>query len=116
MWLHRQRQAEYSMQKSCTEVSQYQAANSISQGSTERPLDMAEELTFEQLPRDRSAIDLDQWTVAPQAPFVDRAGHPLFSDSGFAKDKRGGIGRSDHLDLLEHAMYSGASTEDFAAA
>src|SRR5260221_5945294 len=77
---------------------------------------MAEKFTFEQFPGNCGAVDLNQWAVMPQAPFMDRAGHQFLSDSSLAKDKYRGIGRSYHLDLLEHAMHSGASTEDFAAA
>src|ERR1700722_7178213 len=77
---------------------------------------MAEELTFEQLARDCGAVDFNQRTVMPQAPFMDSAGHQFLSDSSLAKDKYGGIGGSDHLDLLEHPMHSGTSSEDCAAA
>src|ERR1700735_1281376 len=114
--LHRQRQLAYFIQKKSAAVGQLKAADSISQRPTECALDVAEKLTFEQLPRDCGAVDLDQCTVAPQAPFMDRAGYQLLSDSGLTKDKRGGIGRSDHLDLLVHAMHSGAATEDCSAA
>src|SRR6202007_1590844 len=77
-----------------------------------RPLDMAEKLTFEELAWDRSAVDLYQRTVAPQAPVVDGACDPLLSDASLAKDQNGGVGGRDHLDLLEYAMHSGTATQD----
>src|ERR1700724_845044 len=95
--LHRQRQLAYFIKKKSAAVRQLEAADSIAQRSTERALDMAEKLALEQLPRDCGAVDLDQWTITSQAPLMDSARHQLLSDSGLAKDKYGGIGRSDHL-------------------
>jgi hypothetical protein len=41
-------------------VSQLKTADSISQSAAERPLFVPEKLAFEQLPRNRAAVDLDQ--------------------------------------------------------
>src|SRR5258706_14994005 len=77
---------------------------------------MAEKFTFEQFPGNCGAVDLNQWAVMPQAPFMDGAGHQFLSDASLAKDKNRGIGRSYHLDLLDHAMHASTFTEDCSAA
>src|SRR6202011_2099522 len=84
--LHRQRQLADFIQKKCPAVGQLKAANAISHRPAESTLDMAEKLALEKLPWDCGAVDFNQGTVTPQAPFMDGACHQFLSDSSLAKD------------------------------
>ena len=80
-------------------VGELEPADAVAQRAFERALGVAEEFAFEQLGRDRRAIDPDQRPVAAAARLVDRARHQLLAGAGLAGDQHRRIGWRDQLDL-----------------
>ncbi len=83
-------------------------------GSCKSALLVAEELAFDQVLRDRGAIDLDIGFVAPRAVAVEFPRDHLFAGSAFARDQDGGIGRGNPLDDLAHPVNCRTPADDLS--
>src|SRR5207248_285856 len=66
-------------------VRELEAAEPILDRPGEGALHVAEELALEELPRNRAAIHLDERSVAPRAPVVDRACDELLARAGLTE-------------------------------
>src|ERR1700722_3442148 len=114
--LHLQRQIADLVEKKRTAVCQLKAPDSIRHGSAKGTLNVAEQLAFEQLSGNRTAVELDQGTLTPRTVLMDGAGHQLLADAGLAQNKYGSICWRDHFNLLEDAADSGAAAQNFVSA
>ena len=82
----------------------------------EGPALVPEELAFEQLPRDRRAVDLDERAALPDRLLVDRAGHHVLAGAGLAHDEDGDVDLRGLLDDLADLAHLGAAPQaDFRA-
>ncbi len=77
---------------------------------------MPEKLAFNQLFRNRGAIDLHKWLVGSLAVIVQRVGHQLFSRAALAKNQNAAIGGSGKLQLLAQSFHGNAVANDAVAA
>jgi hypothetical protein len=83
-------------------VGQFETANLLRYGSSKRASLVAKKLAFQQIERDGSAIQFNEWASAPRAQIVNRACDQLLAGACFSLDKNGGIRRRDLLNLFEH--------------
>src|SRR5690606_15190906 len=74
-------------------------------GTCERPFFMSEELAFEQLFGNRSAIDRDETAVLPWALCMQRAGNQLFAGPAFSQNQHRNVGRAELLDHAANAKH-----------
>src|SRR6185312_17412467 len=75
---------------------------------------IAEKFCFNQVFRNRSAINGDKWLVSAAAVVVDRARQQLLARTGLAKNKNSGIVRRYAGRLIEHAKKAlGAANDAF---
>src|SRR5580700_8769117 len=73
---------------------------------------MAKELTFEQVKRNCSAIQLNQRLVAAGAGFVDCVSDELFASSSFSVNEHGRIRRCNSLHLLQDDFQGRTAAND----
>ena len=66
---------------------------------------VAEQFGFDQIGRDRAAVDRDERLFRAAAHLVDRAGDQFLSGSAFADHQNCGIGGSDFLDHLIQGLH-----------
>jgi len=64
------------------------------------PFFVAEQLGFDQLVGNRTAVDGDKRRVLTRAVIVNRAGNQFLARAGFADDEGGRIGRRNPFDLF----------------
>src|SRR5262249_16943222 len=97
--LHGQRHVADLVQKQRALVGLFKLAEVPRGSSCKRALFMAEQLRFDQLRRDRRAVQRYVGTVATAAFFVNRAGDQLFARAGFTQDADTGFagGHAFHL-------------------
>ena len=72
------------------------------QRTSECSLLVAEEFALDQGGRDRSAIDLHEFTSSPQAEVVQRAGEQFLPGAGFAEQQHGGRRGRYALDVRQY--------------
>src|SRR5437899_9481459 len=101
-----QRNIAHFIQEERAFVGQLETANPLRYGSGERDFLVAKKLTFQQIQRNGSAIQLCERASAPRADVVNRARDQLLAGACFALDKDGGICRRDAFDLFEHRFQS----------
>ena len=68
---------------------------------------MPEQLAFQEVPRQRSAIDRHERPLGARAPLMDGAGEHLLTCAALARDEHGGLGISyalDHVKQADHAV------------
>src|ERR1700683_3801533 len=70
---------------------------------------MAKKFAFEQIERNRSAIELYVGAAAARADIVNRAGDEFLAGAGFTLEKNGGIGGRDAFDVREDGFESRAT-------
>src|SRR5262249_10065564 len=84
-------------------------------GAREAPLDMTEELGFDQLFRDGRAVHLDEGAVAALAGRVERPSDQLLAGAAFAVDEHAAVGRRGECDLLAQRLHRYAFTDHLVA-
>src|SRR5690625_2539295 len=97
-------------------MSKFEFTGTVGKGTSEGSLPMTEELTLDQLGRDRSAVHLYKRTICPWGEAVDRARNELLPCPILTSDEDPGIGRSDDLDLIQYEGDRGTLTDDLIPA
>ena len=82
----------------------------------EGPLDVAEELGFQQSLRDGRAVHRNEGAGDPGGALVDLAGHQLLAGPGLALDEHGDVGRRDLLDAAVDLPHARSGTQQLAVA
>ena len=77
-----------------------------------RPLDVSEQLAFQQRRGQGRAIAGQQGAVAAAAVPVDRPRHHLLAGPAFTTYQHGALGRRDTLDQCEHVAHRRAASQD----
>src|SRR5690606_17338720 len=95
-------------------VGQLEAAHTVPMRPRERALHVPEELAFEQLVRDRRAVDLDQRTLAARAARVDHVRDELLADARLALNQHARARLRDGLEPREHLLQGRAFADDAA--
>ena len=80
-------------------ISHFESANLLRYGSGKSAFLVAKELAFQQIKRNRSAIQLYEWPSATRTEIVNRVSNQFFARPGFPQDKHGGISRRHALHL-----------------
>src|SRR5262249_38303866 len=78
-------------------VRQLKAARSVAQPTSEGAPHMAEELPFEDLPRDGAAVHLDERATGTAAPFMDLSRRQLLARARLSENQDGRVGSRDDL-------------------
>src|SRR5437868_9697739 len=104
--LQRRRNIADLVQEERAFIGQLEAANFLRDGSSERAFLVAEELTFQQIQRDGSAIQPYERASTARAELVNGMRDQLLAGACFSLDEYGGIGRRDAFDLFEHRFQS----------
>ena len=73
---------------------------------------VSEQFAFQQIFRNRRAVDLDERPGGALRVLVNGAGDQIFSDAAFAAEQHGGIGRRDALDQRQHGLHFVALRHD----
>ena len=77
-----------------------------------RALLVSEQFAFEQIFRNRRAVDFDEGAGGALRMLVNGAGDQIFSDAAFAAEQHGGVGRRHALDQREHGLHFVALRDD----
>ena len=77
-----------------------------------RALFVSEQFAFEQIFRDRRAVDLDERAGGALRVLVNGAGDQVFSDAAFAAEQHRRVRRRDALDQREHRLHFVALRDD----
>src|SRR5208282_4940908 len=89
-----------------TLVSQLETANFLRDGSGERALLVAEELTFQQIQWNGSTIQSHKRPPGSRADVVDRVCDEFLAGAGFSLDQHGRTGGCDAFNSFEHCFQS----------
>ena len=100
------------VEKQSAAVGEFKAPDTIAQRAGEGTLGVAEEFAFEQIGRDRRAVDADQRAIATPAVVVNGARHQFLAGAALASDEHGGVGRRHEIDLAQRLLDSGAAADD----
>src|SRR5216684_4236411 len=114
--LHLRREIAYLVKEQSAAVGELKASHAILERPAETSLNVPKELALKQFAGNGSAVDLDQRTYTARTALMDRARDQLLADSGFPKNQHRGVGRSDHVDLLEYVPDAGTPSRDRASA
>src|SRR6185312_4974580 len=71
----------------------------------EAPLLVAEQLAFDELRRDRAAVDRQEGLQPPAADFMDRLRDDFLAGAALARDEHGRTGGGDALELVVQALH-----------
>src|SRR3984885_1701893 len=82
-------------------VCHLETADLLRDGACESALLMAKKFAFQQIERNRSAIQFYVGAPAARADIVNRARDEFLARAGFTLEKNGGIGWCDSFDLSE---------------
>jgi len=93
-------------------VGQLEASKLLRNCSCERALFVAEELTFQQIQRDRSAIQLDKRASAPRTDIVYRACDQFLARACFALNQNRGACRRHSLDPFQYRFQRRATANE----
>ena len=108
--LHRQRQVADLIEEQCAALSGLKKPGSILGCTGERALSVAEELRFEQLLRDRTAVDRDEGLVSARADLVQRARNQLLAGARLAQHHHRRHAARHPLDQGSHLLHRRCST------
>src|SRR6266853_6787337 len=89
--LQRQRNIPYLIEEQCPFVGHFETPNFLRESSGESTLLVPEEFAFEQVKRNSSAIQLDEWAPASWTDIVNGTGNQLLARTGLSKDQDSGI-------------------------
>jgi hypothetical protein len=78
----------------------------------ERPLDIAEELTRQEVPREPTAVERDERPMRARPAPMDRAGKDFLADTGFPLQQHRHVAFGQHPGLLERLPERRAVTDD----
>ena len=81
-------------------------------GAGERAAHVAEDLGFEQVLRDRAAVERDELLPAPRARVMDRARHDFLAGAGFAADQNRARRARDGLERLKQIAHRPTAADD----
>src|SRR6185369_5726591 len=81
-------------------------------GAGEGALLVTEELGFEELLRDRRAVDLDERPLTASRRRMDRSGDEVLADPALATDQHRGVGVGDALDDGADGAHPGMTVEE----
>ena len=76
-----------------------------------RPADMTEQQAFEQIGRNRRAVDRHEWGFATLAVPVDRTGHHFLAGAGLPQQEHSRIAVGEQPDCLLHVPHGGARSD-----
>src|SRR5580704_5571873 len=93
-------------------VGQLKTADLLRYGSGERAFLVAKKLTFQQIQRNRSAVQLYERAPASRTEIVNRARNQLFASACLSLDKNGGTRGRHAFDLLKHRFQRRALAYD----
>ena len=102
--LHRERQLADLVEEDGAAVGQLEEAGCRFGGAGVGPLDVAEELAFEERLDDGGAVDDHEGLLAAWARAIERAGHELLAAAGLAGDERGADVRRQAPDEIEELL------------
>ena len=100
------------VQEQSRAVGQLKTANPVVHSTRKRPFHMSEELAFEQLSWDCSAIHLHHGASLTLASLVDGLRDQLLSRSRFARDQNRALGGCDQIALPEDPLKRSALPDD----
>ena len=95
-------------------IGELELAGLVLDGAGERAALEAEELRFEQLGRQRRAIDFHERAIAPRRGRMDGARHQFLAGAALAADEDRDVGVGDALDQLAHLAHLIAAAEQLA--
>jgi hypothetical protein len=110
--LQGRRNIAYLVQEESPFVSQFEAANLLRYGPGERASLVAKKLAFQQIERNGSAIQFNEWASAPHAQIVNRARDQLLAGACFSLDKNRGVRMRGAFDLFEYRFQGRAIAYD----
>ena len=84
------------------------ASDAAADRARERALLMAEELAFDEVFRERGAVQGDERLVLARGKFHDGTGEKLFAGAAGAADEDGGVGRGDLAELFVDELHLAA--------
>ena len=105
--LHRQRQVADLVEEQRAAVGRLEEAFAVFGRTREGALAVAEELRFQQLLRDRTAVDGDEGLRAARTHFVDRACDQFLAGAGLAVDEHRRHAARDLFDQRAHLLHRG---------
>ena len=110
--MRRQRHIADFVQKNRPFVALFKLADALGGGAGERSLFVTEQLAFEQIFRNRRAVDGQERPLAEAAVMVNRARDQLLAGAAFAGDEGGGVGGRELADELEYILHRLAAAND----
>ena len=110
--LGRQRHVADFVQKNRALVALLKLPDALGGGARERPLFVPEQLAFQQIFRDRRAVDRQERQLAAAAVMVNRSGDQFFSRAAFTGDQGGRVGGGQLADQLENILHRVAAAHD----
>ncbi len=93
-------------------VGQLHQTGLVGHRAGERAALVAEQLGFDQLARQRRAVDLDERAFLPLTVLVNGARHELFARAVLAVDQHAGVGRRHRFDEVEQLPHLVAARDD----
>lgn len=111
--LHRFVQFAEFVEEQRAAISDFQQPFAAHVGSGERPFAMSEELAFDELFRQRSAVDRDKGHRGPWAEVVNSSSDQLLAGSSFSENQHAGIRRSDLVDQAFDSLHGGGVADQF---
>ena len=114
--LKRHRHVSDFVEKYRAAVGLFEPANTGLYRTSESAFHVTEQLRFQQVLRNRTAIDADHFLVFALAVEVDRFRNELFSRSRFALDENGTVETRNGIHEFEDAMHGPAGTNDVVEA
>ena len=112
--LHLERQLADLVEKQRTAVGQLELAELAAGGAGERAAFVTEQLGFEDLGRNRRAVDRQEALLAAVGVLVDRVGNQLLAGTGLTDDQHVRPRRRDQLHLTEQLFHRLGATDDLA--
>ncbi|OPZ59375.1 MAG: hypothetical protein BWY87_01038 [Deltaproteobacteria bacterium ADurb.Bin510] len=100
------------VQKDRTAAGQLEATLFVADGAGEGPLDVAEQLAFEQALGQSRAVDRHEGLRRTFAAVVQGLGHQLLAGAALAGNQGRGLGIAQILDQLEDALHAAAAADD----
>ena len=110
--LKQQRQVADFVQKKRSAVGCFEETSPLAVGSSERSLFVTEQFTFQQVLRDRSAIDGNERAIRTPSEIVHRPRDKLFASPGLAQDQHIDAGVGDSFNRLSHCLHGRAASDD----
>ena len=101
------------IEKQGAAVGLFEAAGAAGDGAGERAFFVAEQFAFQQIFRDRAAVDGDHLLLAARAVFVHRLGDEFLAGAAFAGDQDRRVGAGDAADQFENFLQRAGNADHF---